>query len=54
MARFEVVEISDHPCGYSYNVQLWTTQDDGKTWNYCGVGRFCRTMKDVINYIKNY
>ncbi len=52
--KFMVSEYENHPYGFKYNVQLWHSTDNGSSWNYCGVGRFCKTMEEVINYIKNY
>ena len=43
---------------FPYNVQLRTSVDGGRTWLYCGIGRFCETskgaklMRDL--FIRNY
>ena len=39
--------------GYSYNVQQWTSVDGGKTFWYCGFGKYCRTIEECKEYIKN-
>ena len=51
--RFSVLEEKENVLGYKYNVQLWTSDDNGQNWKYSGVGRFCFTMSEVLNYIKN-
>jgi len=30
---------------YRYNVQQWTKVDG--VWYYCGIGRFCKTLKEA-------
>ena len=32
---------------FPYNVQLHTSVDGGRSWFYCGIGRFCRTLDDA-------
>lgn len=40
--------------GYNFNVQVWTSVDGGKTFGYCGIGRFCKTGEEVAEYIEKY
>ena len=32
---------------YHYNVQELTSVDGGKTFWYCGFGKFCRTLEEA-------
>ena len=52
MAKIIVNEVENHPLGYRYNIQIWNSIDNGKTFHYCGSGKFCKTMEEVHNYIK--
>lgn len=36
--------------GYEYDVQIWRSIDGGKTYCYCGCGRFCRTEAEAQAY----
>jgi len=38
--------------GYLYNVQEWRSVDGGKTFAYCGIGKFCKTIDECCEYIK--
>lgn len=37
--------------GYFYNVSISRSVDGGKTYLYCGCGRYCKTMDDVERFI---
>ena len=37
---------------YNYNVQRWTSTDGGKTFAYCGFGKYCRTEAEAQAYKK--
>lgn len=39
--------------GCKFDCKLLTSVDYGKTFWYCGYGRFCKTEEEVINYIKD-
>lgn len=32
---------------YNYNAQVWLSVDGGKSFYYCGIGKFCKTLKDA-------
>lgn len=36
--------------GYKYNVQIETSTDGGKTYLYCGNGRYFKTFEEAENY----
>ena len=37
--------------GYNYNVSIVRSVDGGKRFLYCGCGKYCKTLKDVEQYI---
>ena len=39
---------------YYYNVHILTSVDNGKTFYYAGVGRFCETAAEAEEFIKEY
>jgi hypothetical protein len=38
--------------GYMFDVQVLTSIDGGNTWYYCGVGRFTKTIRDALQWVK--
>ncbi len=39
-----------HPArahGYKYNVRIFTSVDGGKKFYYCGVGRYCKNLREI-------
>jgi hypothetical protein len=38
---------------YNYNVSVWISIDGGP-YVYAGLGRYTRTKKDALQYIRNY
>ena len=40
--------------GACYNVQVHTSTNGGKTFYYCGNGRFCETMQDAIEFASRW
>ena len=37
--------------GLRYNVQVVTSVDGGRTFWYCGNGRFCRDLTEVFAFV---
>lgn len=40
----------NHPArahGYKYNVRIFTSVDGGKKFYYCGVGRYCKNLREI-------
>ena len=33
-----------------YDAQIWTSVDGGKTYGYCGLGKFCHTEQEAQEY----
>ena len=56
--RYEITDVTEETNPYAfeigmrYNLQIWVSYNKGKTWNYCGVGRFCKDMEEVNEYIE--
>lgn len=38
--------------GIKYNVSVHTSVDGGKTFWYCGNGRFCKNLTEVFKFIR--
>jgi hypothetical protein len=34
--------------GYTHDVQVWTSIDNGSTYYHCGVGRYCKSRDEAI------
>lgn len=46
-----IIEMLGQPVhGYKYNVQIETSTDGGKTFLYCGNGRYFKTFEEAENY----
>lgn len=50
MKKFEIIETDREDC--PYNVQEWNSIDNGQTFFYTGKGQYCRTLKEIEDYIK--
>lgn len=37
---------------FKFNVQQWHSYDNGRTFVYCGFGRFCRSAEEVDAYTR--
>lgn len=37
---------------YPFNAQIWTSNDNGKSFNYVGNGKFFKTYKQALDYKK--
>lgn len=37
---------------YNYNVQELSSVDGGETFWYCGFGKFCRTLEEANEYVR--
>ena len=40
--------------GYNFNVQVLISVDGGKSFYYCGIGKFCKTEEEAAEYIAQY
>ena len=38
---------------YNYNVQELSSVDGGKTFWYCGFGKYCKTLNEANEYVKS-
>lgn len=40
--------------GYTFSVEVWTSLDGGKTWYYCGIGKYAKTEDDANRIADEY
>ena len=40
--------------GYNFNVQVLIRVYGGKSFYYCGIGKFCKTEEEAAEYIAQY
>ena len=52
--KFQIEKLAFNVDGFHYNVSVWISVDDGKTFYYCGIGKFCKTREDCKRYIADY
>ena len=38
---------------YNYNVQELSSVDGGKTFWYCGFGKYCKSLEEANEYVKS-
>lgn len=50
--KFKVIKANDKTLFYKYNVQVYTRPGVGEHFYYCGIGRFCNTIIEVLDYKK--
>lgn len=50
LCRAKIIVNPDEHAEYRYNVQLWESHDDGKTYVYAGRGKFCKTSKEAARF----
>ena len=50
--RKVVIEKLSEPVGvnYNYNARIFTSVDNGKTFHYCGNGKYFQTLKQAEAY----
>ena len=50
--RKVVIEKLSDPVGinYNYNAKIFTSVDNGKTFQYCGNGKYFQTLKQAEEY----
>lgn len=50
MNKFEIVKSGSQK--YPYNARILTSVDGGKSYYYCGNGRYCKTLEEAFEFIK--
>lgn len=40
--------------GYKFNVQVLISVDGGENFYHCGIGKFCKTEEEAMEYIAQY
>lgn len=51
MCKANIIKLEEPVYGNWYDVQIVTSIDGGKTYWYCGGGRFCETLEDAEQYV---
>ena len=53
MHKVEIKKLSE-PIGvnYNYNARIFTSVDNGKTFHYCGNGKYFQTLEEAKKYKK--
>ena len=53
MHKVKIEKLSE-PVGvnYSYNARIFTSVDSGKTFHYCGNGKYFQTLEEAKKYKK--
>lgn len=53
MRKVEIKKLNE-PVGvnYNYNARILTSVDNGKTFNYCGNGKYFQTLKQAEEFKK--
>ena len=53
MRKVKIEKLSE-PVGvnYSYNARILTSVDNGKTFHYCGNGKYFQTLEEAEKYKK--
>lgn len=52
--RTTITKLNFPVSGYEYNVQVWTSVDDGKTWWYAGIGKYAKSEVEALEIAANY
>ena len=52
--RATITRLQSPAYGYQYNVQIWTSLDNGKTWWYAGIGRDAKTEEEARKIVQEY
>lgn len=48
--KAKIIRLASPIQGYRYSVQLLTSVDGGKTFYYCGNGRYFRELRQAVQY----
>ncbi len=55
MRRKTVIKPMQFPIdGFSYLVEVWTSLDGGKTWYFCGIGKYAKTENEAQKIASEY
>ena len=39
---------------YTHNAQVWISVDGGNNYYYCGIGKFCKSEADAVDFCNSY
>lgn len=56
MIKFVIEPSADYHInrGRPYNVSVWTSVDGIEGWWYAGIGKYCRNLSEVFEYVEDY
>lgn len=54
LRRLQIRELSFPVDGYTHNAQIWTSIDGGKSWYYCGIGKFVHSTQEAMEYFDQF
>lgn len=54
MRKFKIEKLAIPVDGYTHNAQVWISVDWGKTFAYCGIGKFCHSAAECKQFFKDY
>lgn len=54
MKKFKIQKLAFPVDGYQFNAQVWISVDGGKTYAYCGIGKFCKTEQEAQEFFEQY
>ena len=53
MRKVEIKKLNDPvSVNYNYNAKIFTSVDNGKTFHYCGNGKYFQTLKQAEKFKK--
>lgn len=50
LSKVYISELAYPVDGYTYNVQITRSVDGGKTYWYCGCGKYCKSLEEANAY----
>lgn len=52
--KYNIEKLNFPVDGYEYNAQVYISIDGGKSYYYCGIGKFTKTEQEAKEYCKQY
>lgn len=52
LEKVDIKKLSFPVSEYEYNAQIWRSVDDGKSFCYCGSGKYFKTLAEAERYKK--
>lgn len=54
LRRLTIRELSFPVDGYRFSAEIWTSIDGGKSWWYCGIGKYVHTREQAEEYFNEF